>query len=61
MLRTKLCILGCTCQLSPSFVLAKPAAWKLRSFRLRGDASYPMLAFNGFSREELAEMLWECL
>jgi len=36
----------------PSFVSAKPAAWKLRSLRLRGEASCPMLAFNGFGQVE---------
>jgi hypothetical protein len=35
--------LGCSCPLYPSFVSAKPAAWKLRSFPLRGDASCPTL------------------
>jgi hypothetical protein len=33
----------------PSFVSAEPAAWKLRSFRSRGDRSYPILALEGFT------------
>ena len=48
---------GCSCPRYPSFVSAKPAAWKLRSFPLRGDASCStMLAEYSV---EVAEMLWE--